>query len=245
MEELAAADPNNLKLQQELAVSYDKVAEVLTGLTPNHSEALNLFRKSQIIGETLLVSDPLNTKLRRGQAVGDFNVATVSAKLGDAKTALDSSRKALTIFTEMMTADPQNEEFRQIVAAIQTFVCAMMVKTGDAAEAIKLLSQSLLTLENSFAASPTDETAHFRIANVQAELGNSHAALAADGRTLMLKRFAHWREARSWFQKSHKIYKIFLDAGKLTGEDAARLDTVVEAIARCDAAMARLGGTDR
>jgi serine/threonine protein kinase/tetratricopeptide (TPR) repeat protein len=242
MQELAVADPNNTKIQAELAISYDRVAEILTALTKNHSEALFLFRKSQKIGETLLASDPLNTKLRRGQGVGDFNVATVSAKLGDSKTGLDSARKALSVFTEMLSEDPQNEEFRQIVAAIQTFVCEMMIKNGDAEEAIKLLSRSLLTLEKSFAVSPTDEIAHFRIANVQAELGKGHAALAADGRTPMQNRLSHWREARSWLQKSQRIYKTFLDAGKLSGDDAARQDVVIEEIAKCDAAIARQSG---
>ncbi len=242
MEELAVADPNNTKIQAELAISYDRVAEILTALTKNHSEALSLFQKSQQIGETLLASDPLNTKLRRGQGVGDFNIAMVSAKLGDSKTGLDSSRKALSIFTEMLSADPQNEEFRQIVAAIQTFVCEMMIKNGNAEEAIKLLSRSLLTLEKSFAVSPTDEIAHFRIANVQAELGKGHAALAGDGRTPMHNRLSHWREARSWLQKSQRIYKTFLDAGKLSGDDAARHDVVIEEIAKCDAAIAGLSG---
>ncbi|MEP6570540.1 MAG: protein kinase [Acidobacteriota bacterium] len=240
MEELAAADPNNTKLQYELASSYDKVAEILTGLTPNHAEALILMRKAQKIGETLLAADPLSTKLRRGQAVGDFNVAMVSAKLGDTKTGLDSSRKALSIFTEMLSADPQNDEFRQAVASIQTFVCEMMIKNGNAAEAIKLLSESLLTLEKSFAASPTDETAHFRIGNVQAGLGQGHAALAADDKTSAEKRLTHWREARTWFQKSQEIFQGFRDAGKLTGEDSAKLDAVTEEIGKCDTAIARL-----
>ncbi len=92
MEELAVADPNNTKIQSDLALSYDRVAEMLTGLTENHSEALSLMRKAQDIGERLAAAEPLNTRLRRGQAVGDFNVALVSAKLGDTKTSLDSSR---------------------------------------------------------------------------------------------------------------------------------------------------------
>lgn len=75
MEELAVADPNNTKLQSELALSYDRVAEILTALTENHSEALLLMRKAQKIGESLAAAEPLNTKLRRGQAVGNFNVA--------------------------------------------------------------------------------------------------------------------------------------------------------------------------
>jgi non-specific serine/threonine protein kinase/serine/threonine-protein kinase len=245
IEELAIANPNNPKIQAELALSYDRVAEILTALTQNHSEALLLFRKSQKIGETLLESDPLNTKLRRGQAVGEFNVATVSAKLGDSKTGLDSSRKALSVFTEMLSADPQNEEFRQIVAAIQTFVCEMMIKNGDAAEAIKLLSRSLLTLEKSFEASPTDEIAHFRIANVQAELGKGHSALAATGGLSGPGNLAHWREARSWLRKSLSIYKAFHEAGKLSGDDAARRDVVTEEIAKCDAAIVHLSRNNR
>lgn len=240
MEELAVADPNNTKIQSELALSYDRVAEMLTGLTENHSEALLFMRKAQEIGETLAAAEPLNTRLRRGQAVGHFNVAIVSAKLGDTKTGLDSSRKALSIFTQMLSADPQNEEFRQAVAMVQVFVSEMMIKNGEAAEAIELLSQSLLTLEKSFAASPTDEIAHFRIGSVQAGLGQGYAALASESKTSAQRRLAHWREARSWFQKSQEIYGVFRDAGKLTGEDAARLDTVIEEIAKCDATIARL-----
>ena len=242
MEEFAVADPNNIKIQEGLAVSYDKVAEIITSLTENHSEALLLYRKSQKISDKLLMADPLNTKLRRNQAIDYFNVARVSATLGDTETGLDSSRKALSVFTEMLSADPQNEEFRQIVAAVQTFVCQMMIKTGNSAEAIKLLNQSLVTLEKSFAASPTDELAHFRIANVQAGLGQGYAALASEGKTSAQKRLADWREARSWFQKSLEIYGVFRDAGKLTGEEAARLDVVAQEIAMCDAAIARLTG---
>ncbi len=244
-EELALAEPNNAKIEYELALSYDKTAELLTALTENHAEALSLMRKAQEIGEKLAAADPGNARLRRGQAVGDFNVALVSAKLGDTKTGLDSSLKALSIFKEMLSADPQNEDFRQATAMMQGFACDMMIKTGSAAEAIKLLSQSYLSLEKSFAASPTDEIAHFRMANVQGSLGQGYAALASDPRTPAQKRLAHWLEARSWFQKSQKIYQVFLDGGKLTGEDATRLDLVNEGIAKCDAAVARLGGNDQ
>ena len=240
VEELAAADPTNTKIQYELALSYDNLALIVMDLTQNQSEALLLFRKSQKIGEALFAADPKNTKLRRGQAVGDFNVAQVSAKLGDTKTALDSSRQALSIFAELASADPENDDFRQAVASIQTFVCEMMIKNGNAAEAIKLLSQSLPTLEKSFAASPTDEIAHFRLANLQSSLGQGHAAMAADDKTPKENRLSHWRQARSWFQKSQEILQGFRDAGKLAGADSAKLDVVNEEIAKCDAAIARL-----
>jgi non-specific serine/threonine protein kinase/serine/threonine-protein kinase len=245
MEELVAADPDSTKLQSDLARAYDQVAEILTALTDNYAEALVLMRKAQTIGEKLAAADPLNTKLRRGQAVGDFNVALVSAKLGDVKTSLDSSRRALSRFTEMLAADPQNDEFRQGSALVQTFLGEMTIKDGRAVEGIALLRQPLQLLEQSFAASPTDEIAHFRLANVQQALGQGYLALAADAHNAAPTRLAHWREARSWLARSREIYQGFRDAGRLTGEDAVRLDTVIDQIAQCDAAIARLGSVAR
>lgn len=240
MEELAAADPNNNKTQDNLSYCYDTVAEVLASSTPDHAEALVLYRKIYKRTETRLAAEPSNTKLRRAHAVSHYNVALVSAKLGDTKTALDSSRQSLAMFVDMLSKDPQNAEFIQVVATVQTTVCEMMIKTGDAAEAIKLLNQSLLTLEKSFAASPSDAIAHFRVGNVKQALGQGYAVLASDDKTSTQKRLAHWREARSWFQKSQEIYKALREAGKITGEDGARLDIVTEEIAKCDAAIARL-----
>ena len=240
MEELAAVDPNNDKTQENLTYCYDRVAEVLTLFAHNHAESLVLYRKIFKRTEARLAAEPGVTRLRRAHAVSYYNVALVSAKLGDTKTALDSSRQSLAIFVDMLSTDPQNEEFRQVVATVQTTVCELMIKTGDAAEAIKLLNQSLLTLEKSFAASPSDEMAHFRVGNVQQALGQGYAALASDDKTSTPKRLAHWREARSWFQKSQEIYKALREAGKITGEDGARLEVVTEEIARCDAAIARL-----
>ena len=156
MEELAAADPNRTDFQFELALSYDNLAIILTELKRNHSEALVLYRKSQKIGNTLLSADPLNTKLRRGQAVGDFNVAQVSAKLGDIKTGLESARKALATMKSILVADPKNDDFIQAVAMTQGFVCEMMIKNGNAAEAIALLTESLTPLQKSYDASPSD-----------------------------------------------------------------------------------------
>jgi eukaryotic-like serine/threonine-protein kinase len=242
MEQIAASDPDNAKIQGDLALSYDRVAEMLTGLTENHAEALLLFRKSQKIGDTLVAADPLNTKLRRGQAVGDYNVAVISAKLGDTKTALENSRRALSIFNDLVAADPQNDEFRQGEAMFQTFVGEMMIKNGEAGEAIKLLNQSLLNLEKSFAASPTDEIAHFRIAITQSGLGQAHIALASDETTSPHTRLTFWRDARSWLQKSRGILKIFNDEGKLIGEDAAKFEAVNADISRCEAAIVRLTG---
>ncbi len=239
MEALALADSHNKKIQQALATSYDRVAVILDLATRDYSEALLLYRKSQLIIDRLAGAEPLNTELRKDQAVSSYNVATVSAKLGDTRTAIASSRQSLAIFSDLLAADPQNEEFRLGVTTLQSVVGETMIKSGNTAEAIKILNLSLLTLEKSFAASPTDETIHFHIAIAQQGLGNAYDALASSDKS-PAQSLIHWRTARSWFQKSQTIYKLFHDAGKTTGEDGARLDVVTGEITRCDAAIARI-----
>jgi eukaryotic-like serine/threonine-protein kinase len=240
MEELVSRDASNTKVQQELSVAYSREGNVLSKLLQKHAEALVVYRKSQEISEMLVKTDPLNMRFRRGQAVSHFEVAEVSVRLGDTKTALDSGRKALAIFSEMASADPTNDEYQQTLAVVQGFYCEILIDNGRAAESIELLNQSLLALQKSFALSPTDEQAHFRIAMVQGWLGKGYAALASDETTSAAKRLPIWRDARSWFLKSQKNLQQFRDAGKLTGDDSARLDAVNEEIAKCDAAIARL-----
>ncbi len=241
MEELAKADPVSGPYQRELALSYDNLALILTDQKKDHTAALELFRKSQKIGDTMLAADPTNTRLQRGQGVGELNIAQIQAKLNDIPAALESSRRALAIFKKILEADPKNDEFQQAVASTQGFVCDMMIKSGDAVEAIKLLKESLEPLEKSYAASPSDEIAHFRIAVVQSSLGEGHKAIASEEKTPTSQKLAHWREARTWFQKSREIFQVFKDEGKLTGDDLAKFESVVSGIAECDAAINRSG----
>ena len=240
LEELAAAEPNNHKIQSELGDAYARMGEIITSLSDRHSEALLFYQKSQRISDEMLLAEPLNTKLKRGQAVGYLNIGLVSAKVGDPKTALDSSQKALSIFNELSAADLQNEDLRQIVAAAQIVVCQMMIKAGNANEAITLLHQARATVERLFAASPTDAIAEFRIATVQEMLGKGYVVLASDRSKPAQKRLAHWSEAHSWFQKSLKIFKSFRDSGKSVGEESAKVDVISAEIAKCEAAIARL-----
>ncbi|MCM3874296.1 MAG: protein kinase, partial [Pyrinomonadaceae bacterium] len=240
LEELVSHDANNTKFQQELSDVYDRKADVLSVLNPNYAEALVFNRKSLEISEMLVKVEPFNTRFRRGVAVSHYRIGELSEKMGDLKTALDSSRKALAIFTELSTKDPKNDEFRQVVATFQAVVSEILIKTGRAAESIELLKKSLLTLQESFAHSPTDEVAHLRIGVVQAGLGKGYVALASNEKSSATKSLADWRAARSWFQKSQEIHKIFFDAGDLVGDDAARYELVNNGIKTCDAAIARL-----
>ncbi|PYS72158.1 MAG: hypothetical protein DMF69_08360 [Acidobacteria bacterium] len=65
-------------------------------------------------------------------------------------------------------------------------------------------------------------------------------AIAKDEKTPKAAGLAHWREARSWFQRSREILQVFNTEGKLTGDDLAKFESVIDGVAQCDAAIARL-----
>ena len=240
LEEFVLAEPNNDDYQSALADAYGKLGEIFTSLGEDHEQGLLLYRKGQTISDKIYFADPANTTKRRHYALSFLNIAQIMEKMDDTAAALDDSSKALAIFQDMSLADPQNEDLREAVADIQGAVAKLLIKRGKPAEAIKLLTAAHSTLEKLFAASPTDEIVRFRIATVEGTFGHGYSALASDNKTPAPNRLAHWREARSWFQKSLEIYKSFRDSGKSTGEDAATVDLVTEEIAKCDAAISLL-----
>lgn len=240
MEELAANEPNNRKIMRSLATCYERVAEILTGLTENHSEARALILKSQEINLRFLAEDPQDILLRRAVAIGYLDLGNVSAKLNDYQTALENSQKSLTIFEQLSAEDPKNEEFRQIVAAVETELCYALIKTGRASEAIVRLKKSLTTLQKLKAQSPTDEIVRFRIASVYEYLGKGYAALAAEKNSVSQNNLTNWHEARELLQKSYEIYKEFSDTGKTVGEEAVKVDEIAIEIAKCDAAISKI-----
>ena len=79
------------------------------------------------------------------------------------------------------------------------------------------------------------------VATAYSGLGSTHVALAADTRHNATMRLAEWREARTWFQKSVDIWTKLKAGGKHTSVVYGGPEQVQQEIARCDAALAKLG----
>jgi tetratricopeptide (TPR) repeat protein len=242
MERLTDKDPNNQKFLTGLALTYDKVAEILTGLTENYSDARELILKSQAISLRLLEKNPQDTALRRAAAVGYLDISNILVKLNDPKTALENARRSLEMFEELLNEDPKNEEFQQIVAAVETEYCGILITTGNAQEAISRLNKSLETYQKLKAESPTDEIITFRIATTYEYLGKGYEAMASVKKVSSFEKISNLRKANDFLLKSFAIYKEFRDAGKTVGEEAAKVEELEQEISNCEKSIAKLNG---
>jgi tetratricopeptide (TPR) repeat protein len=98
-EVLTAADPKNANARHSLAISKEKLAEVLTriGDTPG---ALSLTLHSLAIREALATADPLNARFRAALAQTLHRVAVLSIQTGHLDEARNYARRGLALQKE-------------------------------------------------------------------------------------------------------------------------------------------------
>jgi tetratricopeptide (TPR) repeat protein len=107
-ERLAAVDPGNVEWQRGLAVSYDRIGEILGESDPD--AGLDEYRKALAICEKLAAADPGNKEWQRDLAGSYERIAEMLAWIGPwdapAPSSLAEYRKALAIRERLAAADP-------------------------------------------------------------------------------------------------------------------------------------------
>ena len=75
-----------------------------------------------------------------------------------------------------------------------------------------------------------------RVANVYSALAGTYAGLASGARSRP-SALPHWREARTWALKSREVREVQRETGPLSEAATRDLDSLVDLVARCDAAL--------
>jgi hypothetical protein len=110
-EKLAASDPANTQWQRDVAVTRDRIGDLLaTAKRPQ--EALAEYRASLIITEKLAAADPGNTELQRDLSVSHNKIGDMFAAAGWRNEALAVYRAGLSIIDKLTAADPNNAEWQ-------------------------------------------------------------------------------------------------------------------------------------
>ena len=186
------------------------------------------------IYESLAAADPNDADIRKTSAVGYRNIGTA---LGTGKRveALNSFQKALQVFAELVAKDPANADYRRQWATTYLLLSRFQLQANDLNGAVDSANQGIKIDEDLVAASPTNAGARKTLAQLDSQLGASHAALAAKAGAS--KQPEHWRAARDAYQKSFDIYQDMKSKGTLSGSDASKPDELAKEIAKCDAAL--------
>jgi tetratricopeptide (TPR) repeat protein len=183
-ESLAAAHPGDLRLQQDLATNYVKVAQILEA-NGDFSGALAAVRKASPITEKLAASDP--SAIQSDQLAGSYYfTAGLLAKTGNPNEALKNYEHASTIRQAALRTNPRSLLLRTHLAADFAGEAQALQQTGRLDRAVQIQGKAVTILENVSEANRNNATlqeylaeAVNRMATYRKQQGNLAAALAA------------------------------------------------------------------
>lgn len=115
LSQLAAADPDNIELQGDLAVSHGKLGHIFHGLG-NLDAALAAHQNSVIILEKLAKLEPENMRCQRDLSITYDSIGTVFNERGDLDAAVTAYQKAYYIAETLASGEPASSEFKYDLA---------------------------------------------------------------------------------------------------------------------------------
>ena len=154
MEALVASDPADAGFQNDLAVSYERIADVMMA-QGRREEALVSYRKSLAIAEKL-AADPTNADAQHGLSISYNKIGDVLSELRQHQEALDLYRKSLAIVEKLVAADPGNAERQRDLALGHEEIGDALVADGKREEALGAFRKSLAIREKLAAADPAN-----------------------------------------------------------------------------------------
>jgi non-specific serine/threonine protein kinase/serine/threonine-protein kinase len=184
-ESLAAASPNDAKLQTQLSENYFRIAHALE-FTGDLKGALDAVRKTLPITQKLAAggTDP---ELTDHFAGSHYFMAGLLIKTGDPAGALDSYRQAAAVRDASLQVNPSNITMRTHLAADYIGMASCMRLQGDAAQAMEMQAKAVDLLRELSGSSPNGVTlreylaeAIIKLGTLQRDQGKLSEALASE-----------------------------------------------------------------
>ena len=231
---------DSARIRGHMAADFEGLARVLVR-QGKISQGAQMHAKGLAIMKELSEADPTNATLRLFLAESYQYFAGALGENGP-DWALESYRQAEAIFQALSSVDPANVLARRYWGFANLGIGGILVRKGDPRQGLQRFRHALAI----FKTLPTDGPRNVYVLNGFASaysgFGDAYSALAA-GTTLSAKRQIElWRTAHSWYQKS---LDIRLDKRNPPAArnvfDSQEPKRLAKNIAKCDAAVAKLG----
>jgi non-specific serine/threonine protein kinase/serine/threonine-protein kinase len=242
-EKIKVNDPNqNIKVQIHLASDYQGQGMALA-MEKNFNQAIPVEQRTVAILKGLSERNPDNAPLRFSLGQTYETLGLTLEKTGDLIEALQAQRQALAIFQNVSAADPTDELTKRFLGFSYGDVGRLLIKSHDVTGGLENLQKSLAIFKSLPSADQNNDFALSGMAGTCTGMGMAHAALAMTKGATVGQQLTHWREARSWYQKSLDIWLEMRSRGALARVDADKPQDMAGEIAQCDAAIAKLHGS--
>jgi non-specific serine/threonine protein kinase/serine/threonine-protein kinase len=239
-ESRSSAQPEDAQARIDVSFDHSDIGLILSR-TGDTIGAIDRYRKVVAIREELSQSDPRNAHARGALASAYIRLARPLAVAGRLAEALDACRKGVAIRQALVAADPAPGARRELADA-EWRLGDILKQSGDpqaASESYRLA----VSLDEALAVSdPGDADVRRELAILHARLGALYEALALLPRQSRVSRLECWSQARSWYEKGRSVLRDLPDRGAPgMGSEKADPDELARGVARCEAALARLG----
>jgi serine/threonine protein kinase/tetratricopeptide (TPR) repeat protein len=234
-EELLAADAASGYARHDLAVSYERVGDVLQDTDPKQSAAFH--ERALELADALLESSPEEFRFVRLRAGSLRKLAMALAAGGDAPSALPRLRESLDIVERLQDRYPANKELGPDLHAAHHALADTLLALGQADEALVHYRQAVRLAEAASSSVPSDLLALWRRAESYERLGDFYARRAPESG---IERRTHWLEAQAWYGRSLGTWSEWTSWGTSSVFNSSRQARVLEAKLRSDHALAAL-----
>ena len=233
--ELSAANPANLSYRSDLALGHKRVGAIL-GKQGDIDKALEHYRQAQELDEAVVAAEPNNLDARYNLSFSIGDTAHFLRMKGDFVNAMEGYRKVVALRELIVAADPANMRAQSSLASAYRRLGAVSADAGYLTSALEFCRKALALREKISAKDPIE------VAYANSSLGYVYRKLAADEKTPVAERLAHWRNARSCYQHCLDIVLDLRKRGALREINADTIDATAKEIARCDAEIEKLEG---
>ena len=180
LERLAAAAPQDQRLERTLALAELRSGQVLARDPAGRAEALERNAAAERLLAALASADPTNADYAHLLAFTEHERAQLLVGQGLISVATDYESRALSRSLVLEQADPISGEYHFAVATMLAGLARIELAAGHAPAALERLSAALERIEP--LSSPPHRNVYFRaeLASEREQLGAVHLRLAAD-----------------------------------------------------------------
>jgi eukaryotic-like serine/threonine-protein kinase len=237
-EALLAQEPTNAKYRRGIAIVCQRMAPLLFN-SGEPSGGIETSRKSLAIFAALSKESPQNSKARRELAFAYNNLGDLLWYNDDLKGATENYQTGRKMREELLQIDPTNMQARRDLAVSYGNVGYILAQTGDE-EGLDLYHKNVEIMEGLLAVNPDNANTLRDVAITYSFCGDAYGFLAEKKGLPVAKRIAYYESAKSYNQRSIKIWNELRARGAQRSSDSNTADKIAKSIADYEAAIEKL-----
>ena len=237
-QQAADAAPQDMAHQRSLAYGHKRVGATLASMG-RLSESLKHYQIALGIDEKLITANPENAQFRYDITFTYSDMGYVLGKGGELDAALANYRKVLSIRKQLAATDPKDVKVRAGIARTYGYIGSLLGLQGRHREALDAARTAMAIREELVLTDAASNAMREDLARSHYDVGFASAALAAKSRGSR-EQVALWHQAQVYLERALPVWKQMEADGHLGGDEVGAPQRIVEKLAECKAALAKL-----